>query len=513
MKSKWLRNGSYVFFFKLIGMTCGLLFNTLLVTYFGANDYTDALLVALIIPLGLSDDILRIVNMLVIPQIVKFKEGEPGRLWEFFISFVLSTGIVSLGVIILLWVFSAPLMGAVAPGFAPGILTLVQGYFIKSLGLLLLLSLNSTLQSLAFAEEKFFLPSLATAAYKVFSIAGLIVLHSRFGLDSVFFGLYAGAIIQAVILFPMLMRFVRNYAVSNRYSLAYLSPLVPALIPILIGSLAAHLNGMVGKHFASFLGAGAVTTLDMAQKIILVIPNLVVIPLSTAMFPSLARWIQAKDYEKVHDHLGSAIHTIILIAGAIMVLLVFYSQNVVTLLFGYGEFSQNAIRSTSDNLKAYGLGIIPICLNQIFYMILYLNRSILPLTIIGSLNVLVNFIGNSMMAKTFGAQGIADSTSLASWSICLTGGALIHHMGLLRVSRSDLVDLGKTFLSIAIATPLLFLIPKTGFIGKPLLAFGIMGVSFFVLLMPAFLLRIKSAEPIRNFFDRKRVVPAASSNE
>jgi putative peptidoglycan lipid II flippase len=504
IKNKLIRNGSYVFLFKLVGMACGLLFNTLLVAYFGANDRTDALLVALIIPLGLADDILRIVNMLVIPQIVRFRDHEPGRLWEFFLSFVLSAGFVTVLVIGLLWLVSAPLMGTIAPGFSGSNLVLVREYFVKSLGLLLLLAMNSILQSLAHAEERFLLPSLAGSSYKIFSIAGLALLHGRFGLDSVFFGFYAGALVQTGLLLPVLMRFVRSHARSGSCSFSLIVPLVPALMPILIGSLAAHLNGMVGKYFASFLGPGGVTTLDLAQKIILTIPNLVVIPLATAMFPSLARWIQDKDFDQLHDNLGSSVHTIILIAGAIMVMLAFFNQSLVALFFGYGEFSQESIRATSANLQAYGFGVIPLCLNQLVYMVLYLNRSLFALAIVGSLNVAVSFAGNSLLVGPFGAQGIAASTSLASWSLCLVGIALIHRRGLLRLSRADAVALGKTLLSLAVAAPLLFLVPRAGFAGGKVLALATMGAAFLVLLLPALLMRIKSAMPILMILGRKR---------
>lgn len=504
LKNKLIRNGSYVFLFKLVGMACGLLFNTLLVTYFGAVAQTDALLVALIIPLGLADDILRIVNMLVIPQIVRLRDHEPDRLWEFFISFVLSAGIVCLFFIGLLWAFSAPLMGTIAPGFSGGNLLLVREYFNKSLGLLLLLSLNSILQSLAHAEERFLLPSLAGSSYKILSIAGLALLHDRFGLESVFFGFYAGAVVQTGLLLPVLARFIRSHARPGIYSLRLITPLVPALVPILIGSLAAHLNGMVGKYFASFLGPGAVTTLDLAQKIILTIPNLVVIPLATAMFPSLARWIQDKDLDQLHDNLGSSVHTIILIAGAIMVLLAFFNQGVVALFFGYGEFSQQSIRATSANLQAYGFGVIPLCLNQLVYTVLYLNRSLFALAIVGSLNVAVSFAGNSLLVGPFGAQGIAASTSLASWSLCLVGIALIHSRGLLRISRADAAALGKTFLSLAVSAPLLLLAPRNGFAGSKAIAAATMGAAFLILLLPALLMRIKSAEPILMMLGRKK---------
>jgi len=504
LKNKLLRNGSYVFLFKLVGMACGLLFNTLLVTYFGANAKTDALLVALIIPLGLADDILRIVNLLVIPQIVRYRDQEPGRLWEFFISFVLSAGFVCLGVIGLLWLFSAPLMRNIAPGFSGGNLLLVQEYFVKSLGLLLLLSLNSMVQSVAHAEERFLLPSIAGSAYKIASIAGLALLHGRFGLDSVFFGFYAGALIQNALLLPVLIRFSQHHARSANFSFRHVTPILPALIPILIGSLASHLNGMVGKYFASFLGPGAVTTLDLAQKIILTIPNLVVIPLATAMFPSLAKWIQDKDVDKLHDNLGSSVHTIILIAGAIMVVLAFFNQAVVSLFFGYGEFSRQSIHATSANLRAYGFGVIPLCLNQLIYMVLYLNRSLLSLAIIGSLNVGVTLIGNFLLVGPFGAQGIAASTSLASWSLCLVGIALIHHRGLIRLSRTDAAAVGKTFLSLAVAAPLLFLAPRAGMEGNKALTIGILGGAFLLVLLPALWMRIKSAEPILLMLGRKR---------
>lgn len=164
------------------------------------------------------------------------------------------------------------------------------------------------------------------------------------------------------------------------------------------------------------MGVGAVTSVSYSATLYQFASTVISLPLSTVMFTELSVFASRGDMAKIKDYHAKTYKLIVFLCIPILIEVLFYSRDIVTIIYGWGNFDANAIRQTSLGLAAYIFCLIPAIVKSVLTRTYYaLNDSKGPM-IIGVLEVILNIGLSFVLVGHFGILGVVGATSIASFT-------------------------------------------------------------------------------------------------
>ena len=190
-------------------------------------------------------------------------------------------------------------------------------------------------------------------------------------------------------------------------------------LPATLGSAVYQINSFVDTICASFLEEGSVSALYYSLRLTHLPMALFSISVITVFFPYLAESFAAKKEEEFRARIERSLSynfLFILPATAGLYLL---APDIISLLFGRGRFTAEAVYMTSGVLRFYTLGLIfysgAKTLSSVFYS---LQDTRTPVKIaVGAL--VINIILNLILMVPLRARGLALATAIASAVNCI----------------------------------------------------------------------------------------------
>ena len=159
---------------------------------------------------------------------------------------------------------------------------------------------------------------------------------------------------------------------------------------------------------------GAVTAVTYSEVLFQFVSNIIGVPISSVMFTELSEAGAKNDYYSVQNAISKTFNLIVLICIPILIIILFYANSIVRIVYGHGNFSETAIEQTAVGLFFYSICIIPVALKQVVTKAFYaLNESKIPM-LIGIFEVGMNIILSILWAKKGGVAGIVGATAAAS---------------------------------------------------------------------------------------------------
>ncbi|MEK8030091.1 murein biosynthesis integral membrane protein MurJ [Ideonella sp. DXS29W] len=130
--------------------------------------------------------------------------------------------------------------------------------------------------------------------------------------------------------------------------------------PALLGVSVAQLSLLINTQIASHLGAGAVSYLFFADRLMEFPTALLGVALSVVLIPGLSAKRAQNDDEGYSAQLDWGLRLVVLLALPFAVAMLVFAQPLVATLFHYGKFSENAVTMTVGALRGYGCGLMGI---------------------------------------------------------------------------------------------------------------------------------------------------------
>ena len=186
------------------------------------------------------------------------------------------------------------------------------------------------------------------------------------------------------------------------------------LIPMLIGVFARQINTIIDQFFASFLVAGSITALENASRVYLLPVGVFGVTISNVLFPSISKAAANNDKVDINRRLVGAINFLNFLTIPSLLILVFYSKEIIRLIFSYGKFGEEAVKITSEALLFYSLGLIFYVGVQLVSKAYYAvgdNKRPAKFSI---LSIIMNIALNFILIKNFKHCGLALATSISS---------------------------------------------------------------------------------------------------
>ena len=453
----------------------GLLREVFIASVYGQGYASDVLNTSTQIPLLFFDMTLGVAILSTfVPTFNKFleREGEE-RALAFANSFMTIVTLLAAVFAALGMIFAEPVVKLMVPGYGadkvretakllrvlfPSIIFTAAAY--TSVGIL---------QS--FGE--FNIPSIISVVSNLIMILYLIVFGNRFGLMGVILSMLVAWGSQLVVQLPHLKRFGYKFRFSPNFRDEGVISAAKLAVPVLISSWVQPLCVVINMSFGSGLGDGAVSGLNWANKIYIIMVGVFAYAVTNFIFPKLSRLDAGESKAEFGQVTRTSVGWIVCIIAYIGAMFMALSESIIKVVFQRGEFTAENTVLCANALFFYSIGMVgyAICeiLNKSFYAI---EDGKTPM-FVSAFGVLVNFVSAFVFVKIIrmGVGGLALASAASSIAMALTLLVMMNKRRRGTFDKAFWTNLVKTVLCGAISAPVAAVIYKiTGGMGEGIVA-------------------------------------------
>ncbi|MER7771761.1 lipid II flippase MurJ [Kitasatospora sp. NPDC096140] len=346
------------------GSGLGLLRDLLLARYFGANQGTDAFLVAWTVPETAAPLLIEdAMSFLMVPAfalalVLREEDPDAPDPVRQLVRATLPWLLLALSGLALATALGAPqLVALLAPGLPdPGLAvtcTRITAITVLPFGI------AGYLAAALRAHHRFTAPAGIYVVYNLGILAVLLGFHASLGVRSAALGVAAGSLLMTGLLVgPFLRRLRQGQPGAGRArrpgKALVLMPL--ALLPVGAFTLTRQSQVFVERYLGSALPPGTISHLNYAAKVSQLAMTAGIL-ICTVTFPLVARALAAGDLtaarDRVEKDLGQAAAVVLLGTAFLMAC----APSVVSLLFERGAFGPRDTAATADVIRVYSFGL------------------------------------------------------------------------------------------------------------------------------------------------------------
>ncbi len=402
---------------SLASRAVGLLRDRALASSFGAGNALDAYYAAFRLPDTIYNLlILGALSAGFIPVFTEYMETRGKEEGWKLAGQVISTVGAALAVCCAALALIAPrLVPLVTPGFAADKMALTVMLTRIMLLSPLIMGLSGVMGGVLQSLRRFFAFSLAPVLYNVGIIFGALVLSKPLGVAGVAWGVILGALlhfaVQAAVVWPMGL----GHLPRPSFKPAGVRRILRLMAPRTVGLAVSQMNLVFLTSFASYLSAGSVAVMNLANNLQSFPVGIIGVSYAVAAFPLLASAASLKDREGFTRHLeGAARKMLFLILPMTAVFLLLRAQ-IVRLALGAGAFDWDDTIRTADVLGILALSLPAQCLVALWARAFYATQdSRTPLTA-GLAAEAANLGVAATTYGVIGVSGLAAAFSLSAW--------------------------------------------------------------------------------------------------
>jgi len=371
-----LRAASTVSLLTLVSRITGLARDVLQASLFGANALTDAFNVAFRIPNLLR----RLVgegafSQAFVPLLaaVQARDGEVATqclidavatvlLWTLVLLCVL--GIV--GAPLLVWAMGGGLQKS--GGFEPAVL--MTRWMFPYIACMSLVALSAGILN---TRRRFVVPAATPVLLNVAWIASMLLLtplFKRWGIEPIY-SLAAGVMVGGALQLAVQVPALRRVGAMPHFGLGWhrlreawahegVKNVLHKMAPSLLGVSVAQISQLINTQIASHLGAGAVSLLTYADRLMEFPSALLGVALGVVLTPQLSAAHARGDNAAYSELIEWGLRQLLLLALPCAVALLVFSEPLVATLFQRGAFGASDVKHAARAVAGYGVGLMGI---------------------------------------------------------------------------------------------------------------------------------------------------------
>ncbi|MEY2493045.1 MAG: putative peptidoglycan lipid flippase [Verrucomicrobiota bacterium] len=450
----------------------GLIREVVIAALFGATRNMDAFLTAFRAPNMLRD--LFAEGALSTAFVTTFSrriatEGDASA-WRLANKVATLTVIFMSALVVLGIIFAPQVIVVLAPGFAPEkaqltiLLTRIMFPFI------LLVSLAALAMGMLNAKHVFGIPAMASSFFNLGSIIGGVALcywldpqpdwrHPHFGergLIGLAIATLIGGLLQLLVQFPPLKRVGFKFRPDFSWRDPGVKIILSLMGPATIAASAVQVNVAVNSGFASALGDGPMTWLNIAFRLMQLPLGLFGVAVATVTLPLISRSAALGNKPEFRSALSHSLRLVMLLTIPSAIGLIILADPIISLIYEHGRFTSFATQQTAAALRFYAIGLVGYSAVKVLAPAFYaLDKRHLPM-LVSLLSIAVNFGLNWFFAFQLhiGHRGLALSTSL----VAITNFLLLYIMMRRYVGRLETGEMILTLLKLSAAGAILAVI-------------------------------------------------------
>lgn len=382
--------------------------------YYGASSITDAYIISLTIPAVIFALIGAGIAIGYIPLYNKIENEQGKEAANDFTNNVLNfVMLLCTIIVIIVFLFTEPFIFIFASGFEGDTLemallftriNIVSVYFT---GILYIIEANLQV------KDAYKVSQLAVIPMILITIAS-IAASAKYGVYILVYGSVLAVLVQALIVIVYAYKKGYSYKFKVDFNDFFLKRMIYLSLPVIIGSSVLQVNKIIDRTLASQIAVGGISALNYAYKIEGFITGIFVISIVTVMYPNISRMAVAKNFKGMKKALSEAITGISLFVIPATIGAIIFAKPIIVLMFGRGEFGEEAIAMTSISLIFYSIGMIGVGIRSTLAKAFYSLEDTKTPMINSSIAVVLNIILNIVLSRFMGIGGLALATSISA---------------------------------------------------------------------------------------------------
>ena len=352
-------------------------------------------------------------------------------------SVVNSLGLVTISIALLAQFFPGIVAKIFAPGYPQNILAEIEKLVRVSSLFIPIVFIWAVFYSILNSHNVYFLPALSPLFMNIGVITGVLIGKTPFwGV----FGFVSGGAVASLSLYVKARKFFKY-----RFTFKGFSRYAPDFLKATGAVMANQLNLLVDTMVASFLGAGAVSSIQLASRLFQLPMGLFVVAVSTVSL------VELTERDARREALSSAVF-LSLPSGVGLFLL---SDGITNLVYSFGNLSPKACKIISEVLRMYAPGVVFYSIYSVALRFHHSRKKMNVPLVASSLVSLTNAALDIPLGLKMGPSGIALATSVAG----LIG---VLFFAFRRELIFDWNELSKIFIASAIVGALLIFFQAEG---------------------------------------------------
>ena len=406
-------------FYTIISRLLGYLRDILIAIFLGTGFLADAFFVAFRIP----NTFRRLFaegtfNSAFIPsytsELVKSKKKSNNLANEIFNLLFLSL----LFLVLLVEVFTPAFVSLIAPGFVEDTKKIELATYLTRITFpfLMFVSLSSFFAAILNSHNKFAVAAAAPIILNLILIG--ILFFGKYLNDQLVYFLSYGVSIAGFLQLLFLYKFVKKfYFLTFNFRLKITKNVkifFKKLLPSIFSSGVTQINILVGTIIASFQ-ASAVSYLYYADRIYQINLAIAGIAIGVVILPQLSKSIYLKKKNKISEIQNNALKLSMFLSLPASIALFVGSEEIISALFGYGSFSEEATFNSAKALFYFGLGLPAFAFIKVFSTFFFANNNTKIPFYISLVSVILNILISIYYFKSIGFIIIPIATTISSW--------------------------------------------------------------------------------------------------
>ena len=384
---------------------------------FGLSELLDTFFIAILIPGFIMNVFISAFTNVFIPNyIAEQKKGENVEGFQS-VCFIITICLASL-LLIIAFLFTDTYLEFIYPNHKPSYYGLIKSQFYFLAPCIIIWAINSVLDGLLDINSSFGISSFGSVFIPLTIIISLIFFKDAMGVNVLAISTLIGSI--ANLLFFLFFSLKKQTLKLGKPDFKSENIIVvykqfPAKVSsgILFG-----LNDIVDQHFAAQLIAGSISALNYGIKIPSLVMTIAALALGKVFLPYFSNFA-IEDSEKVFERLKIVLKYIALISAAIVIILLFFSDFLIKILFERNAFTDSDTDIVSKIQQMFVLQI-PFFVGarvMVKYLTAINQNNVMVLTSL--LGLILNIVLNYFLIKNMGVYGLALATSLVYFSNAL----------------------------------------------------------------------------------------------
>ena len=276
---------NFLMVISLISKAMGFLRDIVLTYFWGANSVSDAFIIAITVPGTVCDLLIQAIAVGFIPTytgLVNNKSKENGD--RFTVSFIELLILCCIPIICLMLIFPDAVIKIFASGFDAETNSIATIFIRLTAFSMLFKMVVSVLCGYLHSNNHYVLPAAIGIPYDIVIIIGIVLSFSVHKILLPISVIIAG-LLQAAILVHVSSRKGLEFKPTKEIFTEDTQSVIKLLLPLIVIVGANQLNVIIDRTFASYTQIGAITILDYANKICLMIENIVVFSVVAILYP------------------------------------------------------------------------------------------------------------------------------------------------------------------------------------------------------------------------------------
>ncbi|MGN0506555.1 MAG: murein biosynthesis integral membrane protein MurJ [Lachnospiraceae bacterium] len=411
-KKNFLRTASIITTITLISKLFGFIRELVIAYFFGTSTTVDIYVMAINIPTILLG-FLTCVGMAYTPVFTEIKlKKSIHKAIGFTNVLILIVFGISMLFVLFGSIFSMPLVNILAPGFSVEMKGLTAVYLKISLWNIPVTAILNIWICYLQCNEKYEIASLCMLTHSSVQIA-FTILAGMLNASFLVWGYLWANVVYMIVVFIASSR--NKYIVKDIFfDKQYLLGLSKLLLPIFLSSMLTQINGYVDKFFASTLPEGSIASLNYANTIRTFIIMMLNTGLTTILYPTLSKYMVEENIDKAKHVIWKSVRYSVFVFIPVTIGVFVVSNNIISVLFGRGNFGDDSITNTSLALSMYVIGITAVGIRDIMSNFYYSVKDSKFAFWVSSLTIGINIVFNFLLVKHMGMAGLALGTSLSA---------------------------------------------------------------------------------------------------